>query len=110
MINGRPAGAAYGLREGGQFFLYQVGWHPGYAEYSVGTLAICTLVKEAIAQGANLFDLLPGEYNYKARWARKSLDLVWLEAFNPSSMRASTFHTLRGLKRVIGRYRRPAEM
>jgi CelD/BcsL family acetyltransferase involved in cellulose biosynthesis len=46
-----------------------------------------------------MFDMLPGDYEYKQQWSDSTRWLLDLEAHNPTSLRATVFNTLRAARR-----------
>ncbi|HEY1050456.1 MAG TPA: hypothetical protein VGE39_11895, partial [Prosthecobacter sp.] len=52
-------------------------------------------------RGLRTYDMMPGEYEYKRRWADSERWLLDLEAHNPASWRARTFHALRSMRRLF---------
>lgn len=99
--------ALYGFVERGEFFYFQAGWDPSFAKISPGKLVLRSAIESSIQRGLRVFDMLPGDYDYKRQWCDGTRWLLDLEAFNPVSWRASAFHTLRTLRRWLPS-RRPA--
>lgn len=98
-LDGRPAAATYCFNHDNRAWFYQAGWDATYASISIGKMAIAWGLKRAIARGLREFDFLPGEYEYKQQWSDDALHLVEIEAFNPLSLRALLFRSLRFCKR-----------
>lgn len=67
-VEGRPVGAFYGFKDGRNFSYYLGGFDPAYAKYSVSTVMIFNLLKEAVASSYGAFDFLRGQEPYKLRW------------------------------------------
>jgi CelD/BcsL family acetyltransferase involved in cellulose biosynthesis len=105
-IGGRMAGAIYCLVEADTVYHYQTGWDPAYEHISMGKLAMAASVQLAIGKGARLYDLLPGEFEYKKRWCSSVRHVFDLESFHPRSTRASVFRALRSAKRLLTRTRK----
>jgi CelD/BcsL family acetyltransferase involved in cellulose biosynthesis len=82
-LGGRPAAALYGLRYGRSFFFYQSGFDPAYARYGVGVVTMALSIEAAIAEGAEEYDLLHGDEEYKFHWANAVRPLVRWELFPP---------------------------
>ena len=97
------AGGIYGFIEGVEFFFYQVGWNPEYARYSMGHLSIRWAAECCMARGVTLFDMLPGTYRYKTDWSHTSRYVLDLEAYQPESLRATLFRSVRYLKRMLSK-------
>lgn len=66
---GKPIASLYCFRHEHTIYYYQSGRDPGYGKYRVGLLIIHWAIREAIREGATLFDLLTGAEHYKQRWA-----------------------------------------
>jgi CelD/BcsL family acetyltransferase involved in cellulose biosynthesis len=67
-IEGRVAGAYYGLQHGGRAYAYLGGFDPDFAFESPGTMLIGHAIAEAAAGGAAAFDFLRGQEPYKYEW------------------------------------------
>lgn len=97
---GHGIAAIYGFIERGEFFQYQMGWDHALSPISPGKLAMRWSIDRAIQQRLRVYDLLPGEYAYKQQWCDATRWVLDLEAANPSSWRATVFHTLRTARRL----------
>lgn len=97
--NGTMVSAIYGFIERDQFFQYQSGWDTGQARLSPGKMAVRWTLICCMQRGLRTYDMMPGEHEYKRRWADSERWLLDLEAHNPASWRARTFHALRTLRR-----------
>lgn len=91
--------AIYGFIDRGEFFLYQMGWDDTLARLSPGKMAMRWSIINAMQRHARVYDMLPGEYEYKRQWGDSTRWVLDLEAANPSSWRASVFHALRTVRR-----------
>ena len=96
-------GGLYGFVEGDEFLFFQIGWNETFARYSMGHLSIRWSVECSIKRQLKLFDMLPGTYRYKTDWAHSSRYVLDLEAYQPESLRAALFRSLRHLKRLLPR-------
>ncbi len=96
---GSLVSAIYGFVERGEFFHYQMGWDTTQARLSPGNMAVRWTLICCMQRGIRTYDMLPGEYEHKRRWADSTRWLLDLEAHNPASWRARTFHALRSLRR-----------
>lgn len=108
-VEGRTVASLYGFIERDEFFYYQLGWDPALAKVSPGKLALRWALQSCMQRGLKLFDLLPGEHDYKRRWSDGVRWLLDLEAYNPESWRASTFQMLRAVRRRLVPYSDPEE-
>jgi CelD/BcsL family acetyltransferase involved in cellulose biosynthesis len=91
----------YTLHQGQEAYLYQQGWDPTFSQLSLGQLIIQTNLQHCLENhGARLYDMLPGDYDYKRRLCNHARYTVDLECFNPESLRAHTFRLLRKIKRL----------
>lgn len=97
--DGRMVAAIYGFIERDEFFQYQMGWDGAYSRLSPGKMAVRWALMCCMQRGLRLYDTLPGEYEYKRQWADTARWVLDLEAHNPASWRATTFHALRALRR-----------
>lgn len=97
--NGTMVSAIYGFIERDEFFQYQAGWDTEQARLSPGKMAVRWALICCMQRGLRIYDMLPGEYEYKRRWGDSTRWLLDLEAHNPASWRARTFHALRLLRR-----------
>jgi len=83
-VNGRPVGALYGFRRGPRFYFYQSGYDPAWRKHSVGLVTMGLAIKQALAEGAEEYDLLHGTEAYKFRWAKETRELSRVHLFPPS--------------------------
>lgn len=97
--NGTVVSAIYGFVERDEFFLYQMGWDGTFARLSPGKMAMRWSIINAIQRGVRVYDMLPGDYEYKRQWGDSTRWVLDLEAANPASWRASVFHALRHVRR-----------
>jgi CelD/BcsL family acetyltransferase involved in cellulose biosynthesis len=87
--------AAYGFVERGEFFLFQQGWDPAYARLSLGNLGIGWSLELCMRLGIRFYDMLPGDYRYKAEWCPDRRELVGIQAFARTSVLAAGYRLLR---------------
>src|SRR5207248_4233830 len=83
-LDGQPAAALYAFAYRRRFYFYQSGFDPAFAKWSVGLLAMGLAIKHAIEEGAEEYDLLPGDEGYKFHWATQSRALTRLELYPPT--------------------------
>lgn len=84
-LDDRPAAAVYGFYYNNTFYYYQAGFDPKYSQYSVGYLAIGLTVELALEEGAQEYDMLRGNEEYKYAWATDERELVRLTIFPPTT-------------------------
>lgn len=96
---GTVVAAMYGFIERGEFFQYQMGWDETLSRLSPGRVVLRACIVELIRRGLHTFDMLTGDHEYKRQWGDATRWLLDLEAHNPSSWRATTFHALRSVRR-----------
>lgn len=101
--DGKVVAALYGFVEREQFFQYQSGWERSLAKLSPGKMVIRLAVDCCIQRGLKMYDMLPGDYEYKRQWCDGSRWLLDLEGFNPASWRATAFRALRTVRRWFAR-------
>jgi CelD/BcsL family acetyltransferase involved in cellulose biosynthesis len=75
---------------------------------SPGKLVMRWCIDSSIRRGLRVHDMLPSDYEYKRQWCDGLRWLLDVEAFNPTSWRAATFHTLRAVRRLLPRRDRDA--
>lgn len=68
-VAGTPVAALYGWRLGNRYSYYQAGFAPEWGKYRVGLLLFAWTIRDAIGEGAEVFDMLLGEEGYKARFS-----------------------------------------
>ncbi|HEY3127940.1 MAG TPA: GNAT family N-acetyltransferase [Acidobacteriota bacterium] len=84
-LDGKPAASVYGFRYGRSFLFYQSAFHPAYSKLSVGLIALGLSIKSAVEEGAEEYDLLHGDEQYKFHWAREARELVGQELYPPGA-------------------------
>ena len=97
--DGKVIAALYGFIERDEFFQFQTGWEKSLSKISPGRLVMRWAIDCCIQRGLRVYDMLPSDYEYKRQWCDGVRWLLDLEAFNPASWRATTFHALRTLRR-----------
>lgn len=83
-LDGRPIAGLYGFRRGPRFYFYQSGFDPAWRHRSVGLVTMGLAIQEALAEGAEEFDLLHGTESYKFHWAKHTRDLIKIRLLPPS--------------------------
>ena len=99
--DGQVIATLYGFIERDEFFQYQMGWDQSLARISPGKLVMRCAVDGSIQRGLRVHDMLPSDYEYKRQWCDGARWLLDLEAFNPTSWRATVFHALRTVRRWL---------
>lgn len=102
-IEDRIIAGMYGFIDGDEFFQFQMGWDPQYQELSPGKLAMAWCIQCALERQVRIYDMLPGDYDYKRQWCKGVRHVVDIESFNPASPPAMLFRALRAAKRLIAR-------
>lgn len=72
-LDGRIAGAYYGLSTGQCAYAYIGGFDPEFSEESPGTILIGHALAQAQAEGARSFDFLRGAEDYKYAWGAQDV-------------------------------------
>jgi CelD/BcsL family acetyltransferase involved in cellulose biosynthesis len=98
---GEPVAANYAFVEGDKMWDYQGGWKLEHVELSPAKLLNAENIRRAIAHGIKEIDMLPGDLEYKSKWTGEVREVLDLVAFNPQSVRARVFQSIRTVKRVI---------
>ncbi|MYV97832.1 GNAT family N-acetyltransferase, partial [Streptomyces sp. SID3343] len=76
---GAPIGVLYGFLWQDTFAYYQLGWDPGYAKASLGTVLFHETLTALAARGVRTFDFLRGAEEFKHRFgATDRYDTTWL--------------------------------
>lgn len=109
LVDGQPAGSVYAFCQGGEMYIYQLGWDKEYASLSMGNLSVRVGVEEAIHRGMKVADFLPGEYRYKREWSSRIRNVSDLECFHRWHPRSLAFRLLRKLKRRLDKGKAEAE-
>ena len=99
--DGRIVATIYGFIERGRFFHYQMGWDSSLAVLAPGKLVTRWCFECAITMRLQVYDMLPGDHEYKRRWCSSKQWVLDIEAHNPVSWRATTFHALRAVGRRL---------
>lgn len=69
LLNGRPIAVAFGIMHQGRNYFYLCDFDSSYASISPGTLVTAYAIEQAAAGGANHFDFMQGEEQYKyVKW------------------------------------------
>jgi len=84
-LDDEPVAALYGFCYGRVFYFYQSGFDPAYAKFSTGLVTMGLVIKSALEEGAEEFDMLQGLETYKERWADQSRPLGRLECYPPNA-------------------------
>lgn len=82
-LDGKPAASLYGFRYNQALYFYQSGFDPTYSKHSVGSMTLGLAIKKAIEEGAEEFDMLHGDEQYKIHWAREARELGRIELYPP---------------------------
>lgn len=82
------------------FYYYQAAFDDRFSEYSVGMLALGMAIEQAIVEGADEFDLLHDDDNYKYLWTRQCRELVRLDVY-PPHLRGLLQRQLRQTKSLV---------
>lgn len=84
-LNDTPVASLYGFRYGRTFYFYQSGFDPAYRKLSAGLVTMGLGIRSAIEEGADEYDLLHGDEDYKAHWSSESRELNRLEVYPPGA-------------------------
>ena len=105
-LNEKPAACLYGFYYGKTFYFYQSGFDPAYLKQSVGLVSMGLGIQSAIEEGAEQYDLLHGDEEYKSHWSRESRELARLELYPPGAsgrICRSSVELERGARRIARR-------
>lgn len=70
-INGEIAAVIYGFKTNRCYYYYLSGFDQNYSKFSLGNVLVGLTVKQAIENGAEIFDFLRGGESYKYLWTDK---------------------------------------
>lgn len=96
---GTPVASLYCFAYGKRYSFYQGGRDPNYAGHRVGLVLMHKVIQEAINEGAEVFDFLRGDEDYKYRWATTEVRNVRLVYWK--SQLASTIDRLSDMLRLM---------
>jgi CelD/BcsL family acetyltransferase involved in cellulose biosynthesis len=88
MLDGECAAASYGFEYAGRLYWYLSGFASQYAKYSVGSVMIMQLLRNAIDQGLSEFDFLTGDEAYKRNWNTHVSKIVTFSSIEKNKARA----------------------
>jgi CelD/BcsL family acetyltransferase involved in cellulose biosynthesis len=83
-LDGRAAASLYGFIYNRTFYFYQQGFDPRYAKRSLGLVMTGLTIEGAIKEGAEEYDFLRGEEEFKFLWARQKRELRRLDLYPPT--------------------------
>ena len=98
---GTAVAAFYGWRVGDRFAFYQSGPDPDYSRLSIGLFVHARMVEQAIAEGAEEYDMLLGDERYKARFADGVRDLRTVVLSRPLSREGLVIGAEIGARRML---------
>lgn len=98
---GTAVAAFYGWRVGDRFAFYQSGLDPDYSRLSIGLFVHARMVEQAIAEGAEEYDMLLGDERYKARFADSVRDLRTVVLSHPLSREGLVIRGEIGARRML---------
>ncbi len=81
MLDGIPAASLYVFKYRNVYYHYQSALNRDFSKYSVGTVILAMVIKQAIEDGATEFDFLHDNEPYKYLWARQERELIRLELY-----------------------------
>ena len=108
-LNDVPAAFLYGFLYNGIFYFYQSGFDPEFSKYGVGMVTTGLAIRGAIEEGAEEFDFLHGNEEYKAHWARVTRPIGRIEMYPPriqGRLAEISVDAARSAKRLIPKLRR----
>lgn len=105
-LNGAAAACLYGIHYGRTFFFYQSGFDERLARYSPGLVTLALSIERAVRDGAEEFDLLHGDEDYKRHWTSTTHELMRLEVY-PPGVRAQLHRVATAAQRTARRWGRP---
>ncbi len=94
--DGRPIAAEYALRFGRRLH-WIIG---GRKAVTTSRIGFCALVRNAIRDGVQMIDALPGSYDYKRRLGARTLGVKTIAVFPAGRFPAVRYAIVRGLTKV----------
>jgi CelD/BcsL family acetyltransferase involved in cellulose biosynthesis len=85
VVDGQPAAVVYGWSLGGRWSYLQGGFDERYAKSSIGMVAQVAAIEAAIAEGADVYDMLLGDEAFKFRLATDARQVTELSLARPLS-------------------------
>jgi CelD/BcsL family acetyltransferase involved in cellulose biosynthesis len=82
--NRKIAAILYCYRYRGDILFFQTGFDPELEHFRLGQVLLGFAIESAIAEGAEVFDMLKGEYAYKSSWSNDVRRTFELLAYNAS--------------------------
>ncbi len=82
-LDGVMAAVIYIYKYDNVFYFYQTTFNSDYGKYSVGKIILGLAIKNAIAEGAAVFDFLHDDEAYKSLWTRDKRELIRIEFYPP---------------------------
>ncbi len=83
-VDGRRVAGFLGYEVDAKLCYYQLGWDPAWARWSVGTVLIAEVLRDAIARGVREFDFLRAAERYKVRLADDARQTITLRVWGPT--------------------------
>ena len=105
-LNDEIAAVTYCFSVGGRFYLYQHGFNPRFAHFSVGVVVLALTIRSAIDENTAEFDMLYGDEPYKALWANDTRPLERAHVFPPhmrGQLHRRAVDAERGMRRLARR-------
>jgi len=84
-VDGAPVAGFFGWRVGGSYAFYQSGFDPDWAKRKVGFVLLAATVRSALEEGAEEFDMLLGEEEYKTRFTNATRTIETVIVTRPRS-------------------------
>jgi CelD/BcsL family acetyltransferase involved in cellulose biosynthesis len=102
----RPAAAVYGFHRNGKTLYYQSGVDPTDSAHSLGLVALGFSIRHAIEEGAEEFDFLHGNEDYKFLWTNTTRELLTTDLYRRSWRGRLSMHSHRAIRaaRRMARY------
>jgi CelD/BcsL family acetyltransferase involved in cellulose biosynthesis len=81
----------YCYRYRDRMYYFQGGFDPGMSKLRPGLVMMGHAIEQAILEGAGVYDMLRGEYDFKTQWAKEKHDTVQI-AFSRNTPGGLTWH------------------
>ena len=101
-LGDRPIAADYVFLDDATMYGYQAGYDLAFRHRGPGLFLMVTLLRRALLQGLQCLDMLGGDYDYKRRFATRTVELSDFWVSGPT-LGYRLFHRARATLRTAGR-------
>ncbi len=98
--DGQAIAMLYGMRLDGTFYYFQSGFDPTFAHFHPGSVLLARIVRAAIDEGCDRFDMLRGDYDHKRRLFHQVRVNAGIRAFRPPLL-AAAYRARKGFAKLL---------